>query len=91
MTLGASNAPVQAGALACKEPGNVHHQHHEPPTYGGDLCVRTVRARRWYGAGDVRGYRPPLGWTARTELTDIHPSTGRALARSLWWIIETKE
>jgi len=21
----------------------------------------TVRARRWHGEGDVRGYRPPLG------------------------------
>ena len=39
----------------------------------------TVRARRWHGAGDVRGYRPPSGWTAR------------ALARFVWWIIETKE
>ena len=22
----------------------------------------TVRARRWHGDGDVRGYRPPSGW-----------------------------
>ena len=41
----------------------------------------TVRARRWHGAGDVRGYRPPSGWTARADLTDIHPITGRALPR----------
>ena len=34
----------------------------------------TVRARRWHGDGDVRGYRPPSGWTARADLTDIHPS-----------------
>ena len=39
----------------------------------------TVRARRWHGDGDVRGYRPPSGWTAR------------ALVRAMWWIIETKE
>ena len=51
----------------------------------------TVRARRWHGDGDVRGYRPPSGWTARADLTDIHPITGRALARAVWWIIETKE
>jgi hypothetical protein len=51
----------------------------------------TVRARRWHGDGDVRGYRPPAGWTARADLTDIHPITGRALARAVWWIIETKE
>jgi len=25
----------------------------------------TVCARRWHGDGDVRGYRPPSGWTAR--------------------------
>lgn len=47
----------------------------------------TVRARRWHGmatcAASVR--------TARAELTDIHPITGYALARSVWWIIETKE
>lgn len=35
----------------------------------------TVRARRWHGEGDVRGYRPPSGWTARADLTDIHPIT----------------
>jgi len=28
---------------------------------------------------------------ARADLTDIHPITGRALARAVWWIIETKE
>lgn len=39
----------------------------------------TVRARRWHGEGDVRGYRPPSGCTAR------------ALAHAVWWIIETKE
>lgn len=51
----------------------------------------TVRARRWHGAGDVRGYRPPSGWTACADLTDGHSITGRALARPVWWIIETKE
>ncbi|ELC9822334.1 hypothetical protein QYB09_004988, partial [Salmonella enterica] len=51
----------------------------------------TVRARRWHGDGDVRGYRPPRGWTARADLTDLHPLTGRALPRAVWWIIETKE
>ena len=51
----------------------------------------TVRARRWHGDGDVRGYRPPLGWTACADLTDIHPITGRVLPRAVWWLIETKE
>ena len=51
----------------------------------------TVRARHWHGDGDVRGYRPPSGWTARADLTDIHPITDRAMARAVWWIIETKE
>lgn len=46
----------------------------------------TVRARRWHGEGDVRGYRSPSGWTARADLTDIHPITGRALARAMGWI-----
>ncbi|MDN7551276.1 hypothetical protein QZM46_07970 [Burkholderia vietnamiensis] len=41
----------------------------------------TVRARRWHGDGEVRGYRPPSGWTARADLADIHPITGRVLAR----------
>ena len=35
--------------------------------------------------------RAPTGWTARADLTDIHPITGRVLARAVWWIIETKE
>ena len=51
----------------------------------------TVRARRWRGDGDVRGSRPPVGWMARADLTDIHPITGRALPRAVWWIIEMKE
>lgn len=49
----------------------------------------TVRARRWHGEGDVRAYRPPRGWTARADLTDIHP--GCALPRAMWWLIETKK
>lgn len=51
----------------------------------------TIRARRWHGDGDVRGYRPPRGWTARADLSDLHPITGRALSHAMWWIIETKE
>ncbi|WP_430543768.1 hypothetical protein [Xanthomonas sacchari] len=50
----------------------------------------TVRARRWHGEGDVRGYRPASGWAARADLMDIHPITGRALSHAVWWIIETK-
>ncbi|EHC73783.1 hypothetical protein LTSEMON_5141 [Salmonella enterica subsp. enterica serovar Montevideo str. S5-403] len=34
---------------------------------------------------------PARGWTARADLTDLHPLTGRALPRAVWWIIETKE
>ncbi|KGA34576.1 hypothetical protein PZA22_08220 [Pectobacterium polaris] len=51
----------------------------------------TVRARRWHGAGDVRGYRPPCSRTARADLADLHPIMGRTLPRAVWWIIETKE
>ncbi len=51
----------------------------------------TVRARRWHGKGDVRGYRPPRGWSVVADLTDIHPITGRPLSRPVWWIIETRE
>ena len=49
----------------------------------------TIRARRWHG--DVRGYRPSSGWSARADLADIHPITGRTLPRAVWWLIETKE
>ena len=28
---------------------------------------------------------------ARADLTDIHPITGRALPRAVWWLIKTKE
>ena len=42
-----------------------------------------------YAPGAVRGYRPPSGWRARADLTDIHRFTGRALRRAVWWIIET--
>ena len=42
----------------------------------------TVRARRWHGDGDVRGYRPPPGWTARADGDD----TPRAAPLSADWI-----
>ena len=50
----------------------------------------TVRARRWHGDGDVRGYRPPSGWTARADLTDIHPIMGRALPPSALGAMDAK-
>lgn len=61
------------------------------PRMAATYAPGTVRARRWHGNGNVRGYRPPSGWAARADLTDIHPITGRALPRAAWWIIETKE
>ncbi len=61
------------------------------PRMAATYAPGTVRARRWHGEDDVRGYRPPPGWTACADLTDLHPITGRALPRAVWWIIETKE
>ena len=49
-----------------------------------------MRARRWHGDGDVRGYRPPRGWTARADLTDLHPSRAAPCRAAVWWIIETR-
>lgn len=66
------------------------HQPANRPRIAATYASGTVRARRWHGDGDVRGYRPPRGWTARADLTDLHPLTGRALPRAVWWIIETK-
>ena len=51
----------------------------------------TIRAFRWNGGGDVRGHRPPKGWSARADLTDTHPITGAPLKRTEWWITETKD
>ena len=48
------------------------------PRMAATYAPGTVRARRWHGEGDVRGYRPSSGWSARADLTDIHPITGRA-------------
>lgn len=84
------SAPVPTGVLPVEDADHEPHSH-EPPTHRGNLCPGAVRARRWNGAGDVRGYRPPRGWTARADLTDIHPIAGRALPRAVWWIVETKE
>jgi hypothetical protein len=44
------------------------------PRMAATYAPGTVRARRWHGEGDVRGYRPPRGWTARADLTDFTPS-----------------
>ena len=49
-----------------------------------------VRCRKWKGRGDVRAYRPALRWTARADLVDVHPVTGKPLKRSEWWIFERK-
>jgi hypothetical protein len=50
------------------------HQPANRPRMAATYASGTVRARRWHGDGDVRGYRPPRGWTARADLTDLHPS-----------------
>ena len=49
------------------------HQPANRPRIAATYASGTVRARRWHGDGDVRGYRPPRGWTARADLTDLHP------------------
>lgn len=61
------------------------------PRMAATYAPGTVRARRWHGDGDVRGYCPPRGWTAFADLSDIHPISGQPLPRSVWWIIETKQ
>ncbi|GLT22189.1 hypothetical protein GCM10007933_16470 [Zoogloea oryzae] len=73
---------LDRGASVGRRTANDPHDR-QSPAYGGDLCVG-------HGEGDVRGYRPPSGWTARADLTDIHPITGRTLPRAVWWLIETK-
>lgn len=67
------------------------HTDTSRPRMGATYAPGTVRTRRWHGDGDVRGYRPPRGWTARADLADIPPITGRALSRAVWWIVGTKE
>ena len=64
------------------------HQPANRPRIAATYASGTVRARRWHG-DDVRGYRPPRGWTARADLTDLHPSRAAPAAR-VWWIIETR-
>ena len=57
------------------------HQPANRPRIAVTYASGTVRARRWHGDGDVRGYRPPRGWTARADLTDLHPHGPRLAAR----------
>lgn len=49
----------------------------------------TVRWRKHAGNKDVRacGLR---GWDVEAMLIEFHPITGRQLARSQWWLRETK-
>ncbi|MGE1003734.1 hypothetical protein [Ralstonia pseudosolanacearum] len=65
-------------------------QHQHRPRMAAIYSPGTVRVCRWHGNGDVRGYRPPSGWTAFADLTEIHPISGQPLPRATWWIIETK-
>ncbi len=66
----------------------MNHRPTNRPCMAATYAPGTVRARRWHGDGDVHGYRPPRGWTARADLTDL---TGRALSRAVWWVVEVKE
>lgn len=48
-----------------------------------------TRCFRWPGSGDVRGHKPPKGWSAVADLIEIHPQTGAPLrGGSQWWIFE---
>ena len=85
-----ASAPVLAGAFRFKE-RPITRTTISRPRMAAIYAPGTVRARRWHGEGDVRGYRPSSGWSARADLTDIHPITGRALPRAVWWLIETKD
>ncbi len=58
------------------------HDTTNRPRMAATYAPGTIRARRWHGDSDVRG------WAARA---DLHPITGCALPRAVWWIIETKE
>ncbi len=49
----------------------------------------TVRWFQWTGGDDVRCHRPPKGWEAFADMTDINPVTGRQLRTARWWIRET--
>ncbi|VFT34550.1 Uncharacterised protein [Pseudomonas aeruginosa] len=51
----------------------------------------TVRARRWHGRWRRARLPSAVGLVSRADLTDIHPITGHALPRAVWWIVETKE
>jgi hypothetical protein len=60
--------------------------------------TRRPRMAAIYAPGAVRARRCTATATcaatarsARADLTDIHPITGRALPRAVWWLIETKE
>ena len=44
------------------------------PRMAAIYAAGTVRARRWNGDGDVRGYRPPSGWTACADSPTFTPS-----------------
>lgn len=52
------------------------HDTTNRPRMAATYAPGTIRARRWQGDSDVRGYRPPRGWTARADLTDLHPLIG---------------
>ena len=86
-----ASAPASSGALRFQGKQLMIRTTTTRPRMAAIYAPGTVRARRWHGEGDVRSYRPPSGWTASADLTDIHPITGRALSRAVWWIIETKE
>ena len=60
------------------------------PRMAAIYAAGTVRARRWNGDGDVRGYRPPRAGRPAPTSPTFTPSRA-APCRAVWWLIETKE
>mgnify|MGYP000464500126 CR=1 FL=1 len=61
------------------------HTDTSRPRMGATYAPGTVRARRWHGDGDVRGYRPPRGWMARAltaPLLVVHGAEDRLIPAS---------
>ena len=52
----------------------MNHTTTNHPRMAAVYTPGTVRARRWHGEDDVRGYRSPSGWSARATSPTFIPS-----------------
>jgi hypothetical protein len=55
-----------------------------PRVFGLEF-IRDIKAAKWHGEYDVRGFRL-RGWELMADYIENHPVSGKQMKHSEWWI-----